>query len=140
MVRLAEERQQMVFAARGEFDVLHQYHFVVLLGERFLKVDGRVGAEAGEHFGVHAGDAFGRVEQPFAVWVFADGGEQFAHRPPQPWMVHGQRGQVVRRRKWSVVVAGGQGTSPAKGGFSDTFYTPAAFGHARASPGGREIG
>ena len=62
-----------------ELDVLDQHHLVVLLGERLLQVNGRVGVQPAEDLGVHAGDAVGRFEQPFAVRVFADGREDLAH-------------------------------------------------------------
>jgi len=72
-VRLADERQQVVFAHRREIDVLHEHHLVVLLGERPPQRLARVLAQAGEHLGVHAGDAGRRFDEALALRVLADG-------------------------------------------------------------------
>ena len=48
----------------AKLDVLDQDHLVVLLGERLLQVLARVGVQAGEHLGVHAGDAGRRLGRP----------------------------------------------------------------------------
>src|SRR5437773_2597596 len=51
----------------------------------------RVVVQAGEQLGVHACDAIGGVEQPFAVRVFADGDQDFAHRGADALHVNGGR-------------------------------------------------
>ena len=79
-MRLSDKRQQVVFAHRMEVDVLHDHHRIVFLGEEFLQVLRRVLVQALEQLGVHPGDALGRLDQPFAIRVFADRAQNFPHR------------------------------------------------------------
>ena len=72
-VRPAQERDQVVLAQRGERDVAHHDHLVVLGGEGDFEVAGRVVRQPGEQLLVHAGDPPGRVDQPVAVDVLAYG-------------------------------------------------------------------
>ena len=48
----------------------------------------RVVLQAGHQLAVRAGDAVGRLEQPLAVRVFADGEQDLAHGPLDPRHVH----------------------------------------------------
>ena len=71
-VALAEERQQVVLAQTVVVDVAHDHHLVVIHGEQRAVEDfvdvGRVAARQERH---RLGDADGRLDQPFAVGVFA---------------------------------------------------------------------
>src|SRR5262245_28435944 len=71
-VRLAHERQEMVFAHAGKFDVLDDHDLIVLLREALAEEFARVGVQPTEQLGVHAGDASRSIAQALAVGVLAD--------------------------------------------------------------------
>ena len=75
-----DEREEVVLAERGERDVLHHHHLVVIRRERDVELGlGRV-HHALEELGVHRGDPGRRALQPGPVGILADRGEQLAHR------------------------------------------------------------
>ena len=72
-VGAAHERDHMVLAQRGERDVPHHDHLVVVGGEGHRQVLGRVLVDAGEELDVHLGHPARRLEQAVAVGVLTDG-------------------------------------------------------------------
>ena len=95
----AAKRQQVVLAHAVEADIADEHHLIVFLGEEFSQVEPRVVVQAAEKLGVHAGDAGRRFAETFAIRVFADGGEDFAHGPLDP-------GQIDLRAAGGAVAVG----------------------------------
>src|SRR5262245_63199838 len=96
-----------MFAHAAETDIPDQYDLVVLLRKELLRVLARVLRQAAEHLGVYPGHAGGCFHEPFAVGIFADRGEDFAHRPLDARKIDGrQHGAVAddsaRRRPISA--------------------------------------
>ena len=85
----ADERQQVVLAHAVEADVPHQHHFVVLLGEHLLAGAARIEVQPAEQLGVHPRHAGRRFQQPLAIGVLADRGQNLPHRPLDPRQVDG---------------------------------------------------
>ena len=73
-VRLADEGHHVVLAVAVELDVAHQHELVVAfdLLEGLREIVPGVELVAGKVLGVRSNDARGRIEQPFALRVFAD--------------------------------------------------------------------
>ena len=86
----AGERQEVMLAHAVEADVAHKDHLIVFLGEEFLEMHARVVVQAGKEFGIHAGHAGRRFAQAFAVGIFADGSEDFAHGALDSQLVDGR--------------------------------------------------
>ena len=92
----------MMLAHRFKADVADDDHFVVFLRERFLEQVARIAVQAGEQFGVHAGDAGRRFLQTLAVGVFADGQQNLAHRRFDAFVIDVRRGAVLGRRRGAL--------------------------------------
>src|SRR3569623_300160 len=81
-VRLAVERHDVMLAMRMEFDVADQHKIVVARGlaEGAVQHLGRALVVALKQLVISLDHAAGRVEQAFALGIFADIGEQRLHR------------------------------------------------------------
>jgi hypothetical protein len=93
-VRLAREREQVVLAQRVELDVAQQHDLVIALVEDGLQVAAGVVLEARHQLAVRPGDPVGRLEQAFAIGIFADGDKDFPHGPLDAGDVDAGVGQV----------------------------------------------
>ena len=97
-MRRAAEGKQVVFADREEGDIAEDHHFVVALVEADLEQRFGVDFASAEHFLKRRRDASRRLAQTFAVGVFAQREQQFAHRALGAGQVHSAaigRGAVV---------------------------------------------
>ena len=83
-----------MLAHRIEGDVAHQHHFLVVLVERRLEVLGRILRQACEHLFVHLGDAFRRLEKPFAIGILPDAFQDEPHACFDFFSVHVMRSFV----------------------------------------------
>src|ERR1043166_1496069 len=76
---LSDERRQMMFAQRGNRDVLNDYHLVVPITGKRHNVFTGVFAHAGSKLRIHLSHAFGRFAQAIAIWIFANAFQNQAH-------------------------------------------------------------
>jgi hypothetical protein len=68
----------MMFAQTAELNVLDDDHIIIFhVKDGVVNELNRVGTITAQQFTVHFGDAVGRIEQPFTVWVFPDGCQDF---------------------------------------------------------------
>ena len=83
-VGLAHEGDHVVLAQRGEGDVAHEDHLVVLGRERHREVAPGIVVVAGEQFLVHRRHPPRRGQETLATGILPDGGQQLGHQPLHP--------------------------------------------------------
>ena len=67
-----DKRREVMLAQRGDADVFHDHHLVVLVTRQRYHVLRRILAHAGGQFRIHLGDALRRLLQPRTLGIFAD--------------------------------------------------------------------
>ena len=89
MCATAAERQQVVLAEAHHVDVPDEHQLLVVGLEGGAEHLGRVDPQAGEEFGVRAGDPGRGLLEPVAVRVLADRDQDLADRLLDPAQVDG---------------------------------------------------
>ena len=82
-----------MLAHRMEFDIANDDHRVVLFRKELLEMNRGILPEPLKELFVHSRDARGRLHEPFAVRILADGEQDFADGAFDAGFVDGKAGR-----------------------------------------------
>ena len=109
----------MVFAHAVEADVTDQHHFVILFREKPLQMGPGVIVQTTKHLGVHPGYAGWGLSQSLAVWIFADGVQDFRDSPLDAGQINFFAQRVRFRRTVKLPVEGADFAIRTRGRFAE---------------------